>query len=83
METVPTSPGAAPLQMSPVKSNNKETNVNNESDIIIESPQDTIHIPKKELVNKENSINNLSIILKKITSNTYNVSLRIKNLAMN
>ena len=69
--------------MSPVKSNNKDTNVNNESDILIESPQDTIHILKKELINKENNINNLSIILKKITSNTYNVSLRIKNLAMN
>ena len=61
-------------QMSPVKSNSKETNANNESDILIESLQDTIHILKKELVNKENTINNLSIILKKITSNTYNVS---------
>ena len=60
--------------MSPVKSNSKETNANNESDILIESLQDTIHILKKELVNKENTINNLSIILKKITSNTYNVS---------
>ena len=61
-------------QMSPVKSNSKETNANNESDILIESLQDTIHVLKKELVNKENTINNLSIILKKITSNTYNVS---------
>ena len=26
------------------------------------------------MINKENTINNLSIILKKITSNTYNVS---------
>ena len=62
------------MEMSPVKSNSKETNANNESDILIESLQDTIHILKKELVNKENTINNLSIILKKITSNTYNVS---------
>ena len=34
-------------QMSPVKSNSKETNINNESDILIESLQDTIHILKK------------------------------------
>ena len=62
-------------QMSLVKSNSKETNVNNESGIeSIESLQDTIHILKKELINKENTINNMSIILKKITSNTYNVS---------
>ena len=60
--------------MCPVKSNSKETNANNESDILIESLQDTIHILKKELVNKENTINNLSIILKKITSNTWYVS---------
>ena len=39
-------------QMSPVKSNSKETNANNESDILIESPQDTIHTLTKELVNK-------------------------------
>ena len=52
-------------QMSPVKSNSKETNANNESDILIESLQDTIHILKKEMANKENTINNLSIILKK------------------
>ena len=57
-------------QMSPVK----ETNTNNESDILIESLQDTIHIQKKELINKENTNNNLSVILKKITSNTYNLS---------
>ena len=57
-------------QMSPVK----ETNANNESDILIESLQDTIHIQKKELINKENTNNNLSVILKKITSNTYNLS---------
>ena len=62
-------------QMSLVKSNSKETNVNSESDIeSIESLQNTIHILKKELINKENTINNMSIILKKITSNTYNVS---------
>ena len=62
-------------QMSLVKSNSKETNANSESDIeSIESLQHTIHILKKELINKENTINNMSIILKKITSNTYNVS---------
>ena len=61
-------------QMSPVKSNSKETNINNESDILIESLQGTIRILKKELINKENTINNLSIILKKIISNTYNLS---------
>ena len=64
--------------MPPVKSNNKETNVNSESHILIESLQDTIHILNKELINKENTINNLSIILKKITSNTYYVSLSNK-----
>ena len=57
-------------QMSPVK----ETNANNGSDILIDSLQDTIHIQKKELINKENTNNNLSVILKKITSNTYNLS---------
>ena len=62
-------------QMSLVKSNSKETNANSESDIeSIESLQHTIHILKKELINKENTINNMSIILKKITSNIYNVS---------
>ena len=62
-------------EMSLVKSNSKETNVNSESDIeSIESLQDTIHILKKELIKKKNTINNMSIILKKITSNTYNVS---------
>ena len=61
-------------QMCPVKSNSKETNANNESGVLIEWRQDTIHKLKKDLVNKENIINNLSIILKKITSNTYNVS---------
>ena len=45
-------------QMSPVKSNSKET-ANRESDILIESLPDTIYILKKELVNKENTINNL------------------------
>ena len=33
---------------------------------------------KKELISKENTINNLSITLKKIPSNTYNVSLSNK-----
>ena len=33
--------------MSPVKSNSNEANVNNESDILIKSLQDTIHILKK------------------------------------
>ena len=56
-------------QMSPAK----ETNTNNESDILIETIQDTIHIQKK-LINKENTNNNLSVILKKITSITYNLS---------
>ena len=60
--------------MSPVKSNSKETNVNNESDILTKSLQDTIHILKKELINQENTINNLSTVSKKFTSNTYNVS---------
>ena len=60
--------------MSPFKSHSKETNDNNESDILIESLQDTIHILTKELINKENTINNLSIILKKITPNTCNAS---------
>ena len=36
--------------------------------------QDTLCIIKKELINKENTIKNLSIILKNITSNTYKVS---------
>ena len=61
-------------QISPVKSNSKETNVNNEFDTLIESLQDAIHILKKEMTNKEITINNLSIILKKMTPNTYNVS---------
>ena len=61
-------------QVSPVKSNSKKTNINNESDILIESLQDTTHIVKKELINKENTIKNLLIILKDITSNTYKVS---------
>ena len=60
-------------QMSPVKSNSKGINTNNESDILIESLQDTVRILKKELINKENTIKNLSIILKNITSNTYKV----------
>ena len=52
-------------QMSTVKSKSKGKNTNNESDILIESLQDTIRILKKGLVNKENIIKNLSIILKK------------------
>ena len=60
-------------QMSPVKFNSKETNTNSESDILTESLQDAICILKKELINKENTIKNLSIILKNITSNTYKV----------
>ena len=61
-------------QISPVKSNSKGTNTNNESDILIKSLQETIFILKKELINKENTIKNLSIILENIRSNTYNVS---------
>ena len=56
-------------QISPVKSSSKGINTNNESDILIESLQDAICILKKELINKENTIKNLSIILKNITSN--------------
>ena len=59
--------------MSQVKFNSKGTNTNNESDILIESLQDKIRILKKELINKENTIKNLSIISKNITSNTYKV----------
>ena len=61
-------------QISPVKSNSKGTNTKNESDILIKSLQETIFILKKELINKENTIKNLSIILENITSNTYKVS---------
>ena len=71
------------MQISPVKSNSKETNTNNEWDILIKSPQDTICILKKDLINKENTIKNLSIILKNITSNTYKVSTSNKKLAVN
>ena len=60
-------------QMSPVKSNSEETNANNESDMLIESLQDTIHIQKKEIIDKENAIKNLSVIFRKLTSNTFNV----------
>ena len=67
-----------------VKSISKETNANNKSDILIESLEDTIHILKKELINKENTINSLSITLKKITCNKESgYPRRIKNLAMN
>ena len=55
------------LQLNPI-------NTSNESDILIESLQDTIRILKKELINKENTTKNLSIILKNITSITYKVS---------
>ena len=61
-------------QISPVKSNSKGTNTNNESDMLIKSPQETIFILTKELINKENTIKNLSIILENITSYTYKLS---------
>ena len=61
-------------QISPVKSNSKITNTNSESGILIKSLQETIFILKKELINKENTIKNLSIILENITSNTCKVS---------
>ena len=60
-------------QISPVKSYSKETNTKNESDILIKSLKETIVILKKELINKENTIKNLSIILENITSNIYKV----------
>ena len=60
--------------MSQVKFNSNGTSTNNESDILIESLQDKIRILKKDLINKENTIKNLSIISKNITSNTYKVS---------
>ena len=46
-------------QISPVKSNSKGTNTNNESDILIKSRQDTIFILKK------------NSLIKKIPSRTY------------
>ena len=61
-------------QISPVKSNSKGKNTNNESDILIKSPRETIFILTKELINKENTIKNLSIIVENITSNTYKLS---------
>ena len=39
-------------QMSPAKSSSKGINTSNESDILIESLQDTFRILKKELINK-------------------------------
>ena len=60
--------------MSPVKSNSKEINTSNKPDILTESFQETICILKKEFINKENTIKNLPIALKNITSNTYKVS---------
>ena len=62
------------MQISPVKSSSKGINTNNKSDILIESLQHTIRILKEELINKENTIKNPSIILKNITSNTFKVS---------
>ena len=62
------------MQISLVKSNSKGTNTKNESDILIKSLQETIFILKKELINKENTIRNLSIILENIMFNTYKVS---------
>ena len=53
-------------QMSRVKSNSKETNnAKNEPDMLIEPLQDTFHVIEKEQINKENTINDLPIILKK------------------
>ena len=46
----------------PVKSYSKGTNTN-KSDILIKSLQETIFIFKKELINKEDTIKDLSIIL--------------------
>ena len=62
------------MQISLVKSNSKGTNTKNESDILIKSLQETIFILKKELINKESTIKNLSIILENIMFNTYKVS---------
>ena len=62
------------MQISLVKSNSKGTNTKNKSDILIKSLQETIFILKKELINKENTIKNLSIILENIMFNTYKVS---------
>ena len=62
------------MQISLVKSNSKGTNTKSKSDILIKSLQETIFILKKELINKENTINNLSIILENIMFNTYKVS---------
>ena len=50
------------MQISPVKSYSKGTNTN-KSDILIKSLQETIFIFKKELINKEDTIKDLSIIL--------------------
>ena len=62
------------MQISLVKSNSKGTNTKSESDILIKSFQETIFILKKELINKESTIKNLSIILENIMFNTYKVS---------
>ena len=50
------------MQISLVKSNSKGTNTN-KSDILIKPLQQTIFILKKELINKEDTIKDLSIIL--------------------
>ena len=60
--------------MSQVKSNSKGININNEFGMLIESLQGKLRILKKELINKETTSKNLSIILKNITSDTYKVS---------
>ena len=70
-------------QISPVKSSSKGTNTNSESDILIKSLQGTILILKKELINKESTIKNLSTFLENITSNTYKISPLNKDLAVN
>ena len=61
------------MQISPVKSYSKGTNTN-KSDILIKSLQETIFIFKKELINKEDTIKDLSIILWNIRYNTYKIS---------
>ena len=57
-------------QMSSVETTSKGTKINNESDILIESIENTIRILKKELINKKHIISNQSIILRNITSDT-------------
>ena len=57
------------LQFNPIVRNQTLT-----TSLIYYLSQDTIPKLKKELINKENAINHLWIILKKIPSNTYNIS---------